>query len=321
MSTHGPLTGNDWRGRLAKISIASSLLLCIPAISNAAKLKQETLKAWNEYLHAADSHMQEHLQAGKHFLWMDEISDRRQTRNGEILISEVGAHNPKRVPFGLIHHWIGAAFIPNTKIDDVLAVVRDYSRYKEFYKPAVIDSKPVSQAGTHDKFSMLLLNKAVLRRTAIESDYESSYFQVDAKRWYSIASAIRLQEIDGYGEPGERRLPLNEGGGYIWRLHSISRFEEGDGGVYVELEAIALSRDIPISFRWIVDPIVRRVSKDALSTSLRQTSNAVCSIAVASNSATKQPMAYVASSCARVKRSPQNTTVAETVRSDQGVER
>jgi hypothetical protein len=321
MSTPGPLTGNDWGGRLAKIFIASSLLLCIPAISNAAKLKQETLKAWNEYVHAADSHMQERLQAGKHFLWMDANSDRRQTRDGEILISEVGAHNPKRVPFGLIHHWIGAAFIPNTKVDDVLAVVRDYSRYKEFYKPAVIDSKPVSQAGTHDKFSMLLLNKAVLRRTAIESDYESSYFQVDAKRWYSIASATRVQEIDAYGEPGERRLPLNEGGGYIWRLHSISRFEERDGGVYVELEAIALSRDIPISFRWIVDPIVRRVSKDALFTSLRQTSNAVCPTAVASNSTTKQPMAYVASSCSRIKRSPQNATLAETIQSGHRVER
>jgi hypothetical protein len=289
MSTHGWWAGNAGAGRLAKIFVTGSLLVCVAAVSNAAELKEETLKLWDEYVRAADSHMQERLPAGKHFLWIDEAPDRRrQTRSGEILVSGVGPHNPRRVRSGLIHHWIGATFIPNTKLDDVFAVVRDYSRYKEFYKPAVIDSKPVSQAGAHDKFSMLLLNKAVLKRTALESDYESSYFQVDVKRWYSVASATRVQEIEDYGESGERKLPLNEGGGYIWRLHSISRFEERDGGVYVELEAIALSRDIPISFRWIVDPIVRRVSRDALSTSLRQTSNAVSSIVVASNSTTKQ---------------------------------
>jgi hypothetical protein len=285
MSTHGSLAGNAWTGRLAKIFVTGSLLVCVAAMSNAAELKEETLKAWNENVRAADSHMLERLPAGKHFLWIDEAPDRRhQTRAGEILVSGVGPHNPRRVRSGLIHHWIGATFIPNTKLDDVFAVVRDYSRYKEFYRPAVIDAKPVSQAGAYDKFSMLLLNKAVLKRTALESDYESSYFQVDVKRWYSVASATRVQEIEDYGESGERKLPVNEGGGYIWRLHSISRFEERDGGVYVELEAIALSRDIPISFRWIVDPIVRRVSRDALSTSLRQTSNAVSSLAVASNS-------------------------------------
>jgi hypothetical protein len=37
------------------------------------------------------------------------------------------------------------------------------------------------------------------------------------------------------------------------------------------LEAIALSRDIPAAFRLLVTPIVRRVSRDSLGTSLHQT--------------------------------------------------
>jgi hypothetical protein len=49
------------------------------------------------------------------------------------------------------------------------------------------------------------------------------------------------------------------------------RLEERDGGVYAELEAIALSRDIPAAFRLFVTPIVRRVSRDSLATSLHQT--------------------------------------------------
>jgi hypothetical protein len=51
--------------------------------------------------------------------------------------------------------------------------------------------------------------------------------------------------------------------------------EERDGGVYAELEAIALSRDIPAAFRLFVTPIVRRVSRDSLATSLHQTKVAI----------------------------------------------
>jgi hypothetical protein len=66
-----------------------------------------------------------------------------------------------------------------------------------------------------------------------------------------------------------------QGTGLIWRLSSITRLEERDGGVYAELEAIALSRDIPAAFRLFVTPIVRRVSRDSLATSLHQTKVAI----------------------------------------------
>jgi hypothetical protein len=50
-----------------------------------------------------------------------------------------------------------------------------------------------------------------------------------------------------------------------------------DGGVYIELEAIALSRDIPFSLRWLIDPIFRRISRSSLVISLQQTEDAVLS--------------------------------------------
>ena len=46
--------------------------------------------------------------------------------------------------------------------------------------------------------------------------------------------------------------------------------KSSDGGVYVEMETMALSRDIPAALRWMVDPIVQRVAKSAMTTSLRQ---------------------------------------------------
>ena len=78
-------------------------------------------------------------------------------------------------------------------------------------------------------------------------------------------------------------LREGEGKGLLWRVLSLSRFEERDGGVYIEFEAIALSRDIPASLHWMIEPIVRRVSRNSLITSLKQTGGAVQGFAALPN--------------------------------------
>jgi hypothetical protein len=78
-------------------------------------------------------------------------------------------------------------------------------------------------------------------------------------------------------------LPEDEGTGLICRLFGVARFEERDGGVYVEIEAIALSRDVPASLRWLIDPIVRRVAKASLINFLQQTRAAVHSNSMLAN--------------------------------------
>ena len=79
-----------------------------------------------------------------------------------------------------------------------------------------------------------------------------------------------MSEIKDFQRPTEERLPPDSGSGYIWRLFSTTRLEEYEGGVFVEIEAVALSRDVPGSLHWIVDPIIRRISRDSLEKSLRE---------------------------------------------------
>jgi hypothetical protein len=247
--------------------------LVAPAASRGAELKQETLKTWDAYIQTVNSQMDDRLQGS--FLWVDEEPDRlRRVRAGEILVSPVGPKVPKPVPSGLIHDWMGVAFIPNTKLDDVLSAVRDYGDYKEFYKPMIVDSKSLGTDGACDKYSMRVVNKESVE-TVFDIEYESTYFQSDERRWYNNTRATRVQEVRHYGKSDEQVLPPGQGGGFIWRLYSLTRFEERDGGVYVELEAIALSRGIPGGLRWMVDPIVRRVSKNYMLTSLQQMEQAV----------------------------------------------
>ena len=81
--------------------------------------------------------------------------------------------------------------------------------------------------------------------------------------------------MESFGRPGEHLLPPDTGAGFIWRIYSIARYEERDGGVYLEIEALALTRDVPSSLRWLVNPVVKHLSVNSLTTTLEQTRDAV----------------------------------------------
>jgi hypothetical protein len=132
-----------------------------------------------------------------------------------------------------------------------------------------------------DRFSMVLVNNSLLVGTALAGDYKCRYVRLSGRRWYSISESTRVQEIEDSGTATQHMLREGEGKGLLWRLLSITRFEERDGGVYIELEAIALTRDIPVSLRWMVAPIVRRMSRSSLVTSLRQSVASVLESATA----------------------------------------
>lgn len=252
---------------MSRNSILAVFLAFAAFPSRGAELKKETLDAWDRYLASANASMLDRAQG--HFLWLDESADRlNRVRGGEVVVSPM-AHTPRAVPAGLIHHWIGAAFIPGARIDDVIAVVRNYDRYTEFYKPSVIGAKTLSQKPAEDRFSVVVVDKAMFMHRALDSEYQSRFVEVDGTKWYNVAETTRVQEVSEQG-----RIPDGEGSGYIWRLCTMARYEERDHGVYIETEAIALSRPIPGALHWVVDPIVRRVSKASLSKSLEQTRDA-----------------------------------------------
>ena len=257
--------------------------LLLTSAMYAASLKPESVQAWDSYISAAEVNLEKRTQQNATFLWVDESPQRlRRVQNGEIVVSETYSGVSKKAPSAHIHDWIGAAFLPGAKIEDVVAVVRDYANYPEYYHPAVVRSKTLAKDHMNDTFSVLLVNEAALVKTAVETECQSTFTQLSDRRWYGNTSATRIQEIEDYGRSGEHRLPVGEGGGYLWRLASISRFEQRDGGVYLEVEAMALSRDVPLSLRFVVEPIVRRVSRNSLVQSLRQTGQAVNSVMAAS---------------------------------------
>ncbi len=178
------------------------------------------------------------------------------------------------MPNGLIHDWIGAALIPNTTIEDTLALIQDYDNHKNIYKPEVIDSRLISHHANNFQIYLRLLKKKIIT-VVLDTHHDVHYRPLDRTRWICRSYTTRIAEVENAGTPGERVLPPDTGHGFLWRLYSYWRFQERDGGVYVECRAISLTRDVPFGLGWAIEPIIQKLPKESLINTLEATRRAL----------------------------------------------
>jgi hypothetical protein len=262
--------------RRTRVFFIAAAMAVTVARAEALELRRSTTDAWQEYLKGVQDRLQARLSGSEQFLWTDDEAERaRRVHRGEVVVAPPTGCGSRSVPDGLIHDWIGAVFIPGAGIANLLDVVHDYDSYKAVYKPVVVDSRTIDAGGAGQQFSMLLHRHVVFINAALQGRYRAHDVRIDSHRGYSIIEATRLQEVESFGRPGEHLLPPDTGAGFIWRIYSIARYEERDGGVYLEIEAMALTRDVPNSLRWLVNPVVKHLSVNSLTTTLEQTRDAV----------------------------------------------
>jgi hypothetical protein len=171
---------------------------------------------------------------------------------------------------GLIHDWVGATFIPRVTLRQVIEFVQNYNHHQDFYKPEVVRSKLVSRQG--DLFKVYLrLQKTKVITVVLDTDYSVTYKSLDSHRTVSRSYSTRIAEVANPGKPDEHALPAGEDHGFLWRLYTYWRFAEQEGGVYMECEAISLTRGIPTLLGPIIRPFVKELPLESLERTLRGT--------------------------------------------------
>ncbi len=246
-----------------------------PAVLS-TELKAPTVKAFEAYMRTAETRLEKQASAeAEGFLWVDGSPDRKRlVQQGNAVAEPLVRKGDVEVADGLIHDWVGAVFIPGATLDQTLAMVQNYDNHKNIYKPEVVDSRLLTRRNGDYTIFLRLLKKQVLT-IVLNTNHDVHYVRVSPTRCYARSYTTRIAEVEKAGEPGERELAPGKGHGFLWRLNSFWRFEERDGGVYVECEAISLSRDVPTGFGWLINPIVRSLPRDSLVNTLRSTREAL----------------------------------------------
>ncbi len=93
----------------------------------------------------------------------------------------------------------------------------------------------------------------------MDATYDVTFGQLDSLHRYSTSRSTQISEID----------PGGEDHGFLWRLNTYWTYEERDGGLYLQIEAVSLTRSIPHGLAWLIQPWVQRIPAESLEFTLR----------------------------------------------------
>jgi hypothetical protein len=268
-----------------KHSLALLLALCIvlPTPIRANELTQRTAEAFGLYVQRTEVRIQGELADPEKFLYFDSLPEKQKRsllarlHSGQVFVEPVRTRDNGdeiRVPDGLVHHWLAIGFIPGVTRDRVLALAEDYSRHPEVYPPDVQRARVLSHSGEHFSVYYRFYRHAIVT-AEYNTEFDADYFLPDASRAYCFARSVRIAEVENPGKPQEKELPVGNDHGYLWRLNLYTRYLEKDNGVYIEIEFVALSRNVPAIFAWLVNPYLRSIPREYLTNYIHATQNAL----------------------------------------------
>jgi hypothetical protein len=190
------------------------------------------------------------------------------------MIEPVTPLNGSPLPGALLHDWRGMAFVAGARAADFERLLRNISAYPERYAPQVLQAKLLMQQGDHLQAIMRVRQKHVLT-IVLDTTYDITFGRLDAQHGYSLSRSTRISEIDSPGSPEEHALSNEDEHGFLWRLNTYWTYEERDGGLYLQIESVSLTRSVPTGLNWVVQPFIEKIPRESLEFTLRSTCNAL----------------------------------------------
>ena len=200
-------------------------------------------------------------------------------RREELIIEQLTPRTGADFSGALLHHWRGTAFAPGAKAADFERLMREFQRLSAaLLSLRCFRREFSSQQGDHLQVSMRVRQQHVIT-VVMDTTYDVTFGRFDAQHGYSISRSTRISEIDSPGTARERALSASEEHGFLWRLNTYWSYEERDGGLYMQVESVSLTRSIPTGLGWALRPFVESVPRESLEFTLRSTCNAIQTIA------------------------------------------
>lgn len=190
-------------------------------------------------------------------------------RPGVIIVRPGSEDGIITIPDGLVHHWVGTTVVPGVALADALTASADYASYSSIYRMVVASSLESHDGDTY-RVKMRLKGGGGGVSAVLDVRSTVRYTRPAPGRAYAISTADDIRQVEDAGGADERLLPAGDDSGYLWRANTFTRFAEIDGGLFVEMESLGLSRRFPFMLGWIIEPIARRLGRASVEHSLEE---------------------------------------------------
>ncbi len=163
-----------------------------------------------------------------------------------------------------VNDWRGAVFVPGTSLETLLRRLEQEPRVQnDIVRSRILERAP----------GVVRMYARIVRRSLVTVTYDTEHATTfDRRRLPRSASSrtamTRIVEVVHPDTSRERPLAANEQHGFLWRLNTYARYTAVGDGVVVEVESVSLSRDTPFVIRAVAAPIVNRIARESMRSTL-----------------------------------------------------
>lgn len=256
--------------RLIGFTAGLVLALVSGAAARAAGPSPAAVADFNSYAAKVEARLARQHSSPANFLAPEDTAG---LRSGKTIIQELTRNGGDALPGALLHDWRGTAFIPGATAADFERLMENFSAYPQYYAPQIVSARVLARQGDRFQVIMRVRQKHIIT-VVMDTSYDVRFGQLDAQHGYSISRSTQIDEIASPGTRSEHALG-SAGHGFLWRLNTYWSYEQQDGGLFIQIESISLSRSIPTGLGWAVGPFVESVPRDSLEFTLQATRDAL----------------------------------------------
>lgn len=246
------------------------MLLALPSRAF-AQPSSGAVAAFNSYAGAVEARLARQHRSTSGFLAPE---NGPQLRQSELAVEELTPSGGLSLPGALLHDWRGTAFVPGATAPDFARLMENFPDYPHLFSPQVLGARVLAQDGDHYRVKMRMRQRHVIT-IVLDATYDVTFTRLDARRGSSVSRSMRIDEISSPGTASEHALKPGESHGFLWRMNTYWSYEQRDGGLYIQVESISLTRSIPRGLGWAVGPFVESIPRESLEFTLRSVRNAL----------------------------------------------
>lgn len=247
-----------------------ALILLFAPLCGLAEPAPAALAAFEVYTRAVEARLDQQHRAQTDFPRVIALTAQSamRLRGGDLIVEQVDAGAGGDLPGALLHHWRGSAFMAGAGAADFERLMESFNTYPEVFSPQVMAAEVFSREGDRFRVRMRVREQHMLT-VVMDTDYDVAFTRLDAGRGYSISRSERIAEIESPGTTSEHALSAGQEHGFLWRQNTYWSYEERDGGLYMQIESVSLTRAIPRGLGWAVRPFIESVPRESLEFTLR----------------------------------------------------
>lgn len=263
---------------LAAVLIVGALATA--TVVRAAEPTAAAVAGFNSYITTVESRVARQHQSkdGLVASVLADANNRAKLQRGELIIEKLTPAEGPALPGAMLHHWRGTAFVPGAKVADFERLMEDFAGYPKSFAPQIVQARVLGRKdeGGHTSIQTVLRVKQKHVITVVmDTAYDVEFARLDAQHGFSTSRSTGITEIAGAGTKDENAMSGSEEHGFLWRLDTYWSYEERDGGLYMQIESVSLTRSIPTGLGWALRPFIESVPRESMEFTLQSASKAL----------------------------------------------